>query len=137
MIWCFDKLQRHNIRNEGFLDIELYRKRLLALEQDFRERIGREVVNARETGDTQPDPGDRSVVEELRDASFTLVDTDSGVLKEIEAALERIDDGSFGKCSVDGGAIEEKRLEAVPWTRYCVKHQQQFEESAGMRTPKL
>jgi DnaK suppressor protein len=119
------------------LDIEHYRKRLLALEKDLRERIGREVVNARATSDDQSAPGDRGVVEELKDASFALVDTDWGRLKEVEAALERIDDGSFGTCVVDSGPIEQKRLDAVPWTRYCVKHQQQFEEAAGMRTPKL
>jgi DnaK suppressor protein len=119
------------------LDIEHYRKRLLALEHDLQARIGREVVSARETSEDQPDLSDRGVIEELRDASFAMVDTDSGLLKEIEAALERIADGSYGQCAVDSGPIEEKRLEAVPWTRYCVKHQQELEESSGMRTPKL
>jgi RNA polymerase-binding transcription factor DksA len=38
---------------------------------------------------------------------------------------------------VDGEPIEEKRLEAVPWTPHCLQHQQELEESAGIRTPTL
>ena len=123
--------------NEGPLDIERYRKLLLTLKSELRGRIGREVVIGRETSDDQRDTGDESVVDELRDESFALANTDSAVLKEVDAALKRIDDGTFGKCLVDGGPIEPKRLDAVPWTRYCVKHQQQFEDSAGLKTPKL
>ena len=52
-------------------------------------------------------------------------------------ALKRIDDGTFGTCVVDGGPIEEARLEAVPWTPYCLKHQQMREASAPPRTPTL
>jgi DnaK suppressor protein len=123
--------------NEAAMDVERYRKQLQTLERELRERIGREVGNARQTQDDQKDTSDESVVDELRGEAFAMADTDSAVLKEVEAALERIDDGTFGKCLADGGPIEPKRLDAVPWTRYCVKHQQQFEEAAGLKTPKL
>jgi RNA polymerase-binding transcription factor DksA len=38
---------------------------------------------------------------------------------------------------IDGEPIDEKRLESVPWTSYCLKHQQEIEERAGLHTPTL
>jgi RNA polymerase-binding transcription factor DksA len=49
----------------------------------------------------------------------------------VRAALRRIDDGTYGKCVLDD---EAKRLESVPWTPYCLKHQSKLEERAGMQT---
>jgi RNA polymerase-binding transcription factor DksA len=42
--------------------------------------------------------------------------------KHVLAALKRIDDGTFGKCAVDGKEIEEKRLEANPLAETCIAH---------------
>ena len=41
-------------------------------------------------------------------------------LREVEAALARIDEGSYGKCEVCGREIPEERLEAIPWATLCV-----------------
>ena len=41
-------------------------------------------------------------------------------LRDVEAALERIEAGSYGTCSVCGKAIPVERLEAVPWTTLCI-----------------
>ncbi len=51
-------------------------------------------------------------------------------------ALGRVADGSFGTCIVDGGPIEEQRLEAAPWTPYCLKHAQRL-EAGSSKTPTL
>jgi DnaK suppressor protein len=118
------------------MDIEWYRQRLLTIEQALVQKLERDVESARETIDDQPDPGDQGTVEELRSEYFSLAETDSEILANVRAALRRIDEGTFGRCVVDGGPIEEKRLQAVPWTPYCVKHQQQAEESAGLRMPR-
>lgn len=118
------------------MDIQHYKQRLLALEQELRDRLAREVANARNPVDEQPDPGDQSVADESRDGSFTLATADAGVLRKIQEALSRIENGTFGQCVVDGGPIEEKRLEAVPWTPHCQKHQQQL-EGAPHHTPTM
>jgi RNA polymerase-binding transcription factor DksA len=55
----------------------------------------------------------------------------------VRAALRRIEDGTYGRCVVDGEPIGEKRLEAVPWTPYCLQHQAELEERARIRTPSL
>lgn len=44
-------------------------------------------------------------------------------LAGIDAALQRLDEGTYGICQVDGKPIPDERLEAVPATRYCVHHQ--------------
>src|SRR6266851_3466302 len=101
---------------EALVNIEEYRRRLLAREQELVERLGREIGTARETREDQAEIGDISVADELKEEYFAIAETDSAILAQVRAALKRIDDGTFGKCVVDGGAIEERRLEAVPWT---------------------
>jgi len=59
------------------------------------------------------------------------------VLSEVRAALQRINDGTYGRCVIDGGPIEEKRLQSIPWTPYCLKHQQELEEQARTQTPSM
>jgi DnaK suppressor protein len=55
----------------------------------------------------------------------------------VRDALDRVADGTFGTCIIDGEPIEEQRLEAVPWTPYCLKHAQGREVAAGSKTPTL
>jgi DnaK suppressor protein len=115
------------------MNIEHYRRRLLDLERTLARRIERSTASARESFDESArDSGDESLSDELKDERFTEADLDSTTLAEVRDALRRIDDGTYGRCVVDGELIEEKRLEAMPWTPYCLKHQQLRE--AGRRT---
>jgi DnaK suppressor protein len=116
------------------MNIEQYRQRLLEKERELVERVGREVATARDARDDQSSAGDLAHADELKDEYFALADTDSAILAQVRAALKRIADGTFGLCIVDGTPIEEKRLEAVPWTPYCLKHQQMLEEERRLRT---
>ena len=109
----------------------------MELEQQLVERLGREVETARDARDDQPDAGDLAHVDELKEEYFALAETNSAILQQVRAALKRIDDGTFGACIVDGGRIEEPRLQAVPWTPYCLKHQQELEEQLPSRRPTL
>lgn len=118
------------------MEIEKYRQRLLTLERELVRKIERDVETARESVEDQPDPGDRAMVDELREEYFALAQTDSEILTQVRAALGRIANGTFGRCMVDGGPIEEERLDAVPWTAYCARHQREAEEAARLRTPR-
>lgn len=53
---------------------------------------------------------------------------EQALLTEIEQALERLDNGTYGKCIVCGQPIPEKRLEAIPWAARCVKDEEQLEQ---------
>jgi len=68
---------------------------------------------------------------------FTEAEHDVNVLQQVRAALRRIADGTFGTCIVDGGPIEEQRLEATPWTPYCLKHATRLEAATSVRMPTL
>ena len=118
------------------MDTDTYKQRLQTLERELDERINRELEKARDTTDDRPDPLDQSVVAELRDEYLGLAHTASEILDEVRAALGRIEAESYGLCAVDGERIAEARLDAVPWTRYCVQHQEELEQQAGMRTPR-
>ena len=119
------------------MNIDDYRRRLLALERELVERLGEEVETARSAQSDQPDPGDLGQVDELKEEYFALAQTDSVILAQVRAALRRIDNGTYGRCVVDGEPIDEKRLESVPWTPYCLKHQLELEKRASRRTPSL
>lgn len=113
---------------------ERYKKRLLELEKKLTKQTDRDVDEARgELIDTPGDAGDRSVSDVAVDSQFTQAELNSVILQQVQDALRRIEDGTFGKCLVDGGPIEPKRLDAVPWTPYCLKHQTLLEAAGRER----
>ncbi len=115
-----------------------YKRRLQAQEHELSARMKQSGANAREPGDESVgDAGDASVDNERKEEQLRDADADWRVLTKVREALERIDNGTFGTCVVDGGPIEEKRLEALPWTPYCLKHQQELEGASPPRTATL
>ena len=117
------------------MNVERYRTRLLEMEQQLTGRARRAAAHLREPlVDPAIDPGDMSLNDEFHDEQAAEADTDATLLAEVRAALARVNAGTFGLCEVDGEPIEEKRLEALPWTSYCVRHK---EESERVRTPSL
>ena len=55
-----------------------------------------------------------------REMDYTLAENDELVLRQIDAALERLDDGTYGTCRTCGNPIGEERLEARPWADQCI-----------------
>ena len=53
---------------------------------------------------------------------------EAGLLREVEAALRRIEDGSYGACQQCEEPISAKRLQAVPWAKCCVRCQEMMSE---------
>lgn len=122
---------------EAHVNIDKYRPRLLELERRLTARLDRERASVRAAGE-QPiadvgDIGDASVVDEARDEQIAEAEMNSTTLAQVREALKRIDAGTFGKCVVDGEPIDEKRLQAMPWTPNCLKHQERLEASAPKR----
>ncbi len=123
---------------EATLNTDRYKQRLLAKEQELEARRRQVGASARAPGDEPGrDSGDESVNNERKEEQFRDADADWTVLNQVREALQRIEDGTFGQCLVDGEAIEEKRLEAIPWTPYCLKHQQELEGDRPPRMPTL
>jgi RNA polymerase-binding transcription factor len=116
------------------INTQRYKKRLLELEKKLTKQTDRDMEDARgELIDTPGDAGDKSVSDVAVDSGFTQAELNSVVLQQVQEALRRIEDGTFGKCLVDGGPIEPKRLDAVPWTPNCLKHQTLLEAAGRER----
>jgi DnaK suppressor protein len=64
-----------------------------------------------------------------RELAIRNLDRESRLLREVRAALKRIEDGSYGICVYTGEEISLKRLEAVPWTAFCLKAQEMFDKN--------
>lgn len=63
-----------------------------------------------------------------RDFALSLLSQEQDALYEIDEALKRIDLGTYGVCEMSGKAINQERLEAIPFTRYTVECQAQIEK---------
>ena len=120
------------------MDMNQCKQRLLELETRLLARTAHEREGARgRVLDTPGDIGDASVADEGQSEDFAEGELAATVLQQVRDALERIDDGTYGRCVVDGGPIEPQRLEAVPWTPYCLKHAARLDQEAQQKTPTL
>jgi RNA polymerase-binding protein DksA len=75
-----------------------------------------------ETGDETHDQhlGDTATATHDREVDYTLTENEEQLLANIDAALARIDDGTYGVCTNCGKPIAEERLEARPWADLCI-----------------
>ena len=66
-----------------------------------------------------------------REFNLSLASNDREMLQKIEAALVRIDKGTFGLCLKTGKRIPEARLKAVPYAEYCLEAQEEMDRKGG------
>lgn len=107
-------------------ELERYRQRLLQLRTRLRNEIegigqgARDVVNRPgEDPDVMTHMADQDT--ELLDQEAVVGRTLNEVLNDVRAALERVDEGSYGRCERCGGAISGERLMAIPYARFCIR----------------
>jgi RNA polymerase-binding protein DksA len=70
-----------------------------------------------------------------REKDLSILDSIEGELADIEHALQRIDDGSYGTCEACGKPIGDDRLEAMPATRFCMDDQAAAENELRIAAP--
>jgi DnaK suppressor protein len=114
-----------------------YKQLLLAEEQRLLSGMERAGTDARESASEVRDAGDASMNDVRKEEELAVADAEWITLGQVRDALKRIEDGTFGRCVVDGGPIEEERLRAIPWTPVCSRHARLREVSAPPRTPTL
>lgn len=120
------------------MDTSKYKKLLEAEEKRLLQGMDHADANERDlSGTGVEDWTDTAVRDEETSAQFRTLSTDSTNLNLVRDALKRIEDGTYGKCAVDGGPIEEARLNAIPWTPYCIKHEEQLEKKNPRPMPTL
>lgn len=81
--------------------------------------------------DSAQDSADWCVVNMSKESLFEQSSQKRTVLRLIDAALERMTRGSFGICVACGDEIQTRRLQAVPWTQFCLSCQEELEGEVG------
>ncbi len=118
-------------------------------DQHARQRLEEErarLLQVRETFDGEDGESERDSINELsgmdqhqadvgtetfeREKDLSILENVLSELAEIEHALERINDGSYGRCEACGRPIDEERLDAMPATRLCLDDQAMAERQA-------
>jgi DnaK suppressor protein len=108
-------------------ELDGFRRTLRSGRADLSGRYSREALAI----ETSPDEFDRIQQSQERDFAIGALDREAVRLREIEAALKRIDDGSFGICLNCEEDIGAKRLAALPWAAFCIACQETADRMAG------
>ena len=109
--------------------LDSFRKRLEERQQALRKAVSRTEEDGRVADqDTAQDIADRAASSYTKEFLFSVSNNDRQLLQMVENALQRLREGSFGECVNCGNEINAKRLDAVPWTRYCIECQEKLEQ---------
>jgi DnaK suppressor protein len=92
------------------------------------------VTNTLSPDERDSDEADAAVSTAYREHAMWLVEDTRQKLELIDQALQRIDEGKYGRCVTCGGAINPERLEALPYTTQCVRCQEQAERGGRRQT---
>lgn len=106
--------------------LEFFRRRLTDLEKELRANADQTTVNLRETT-VVPDPADRATIEEEHALELRTRDRERKLLKKVQAAIKRINDGDYGYCEETGDPIGVARLMARPTATLSLEAQQRRE----------
>jgi RNA polymerase-binding protein DksA len=68
-----------------------------------------------------------------QDFTIGLMENSEETLREIDAALQRIEDKTYGVCEAAGEKIGKRRLKVIPWARHCIECQRKAEQEASER----
>ena len=112
--------------------LDKYKRRLEREEQDLRELMSRrgQAIRAND-GKASEDSAEQAANAYSKEFVFHQSDSERLRLDLVNQALTRIESPDFGSCESCGKAIEQKRLNAVPWARYCRACQELEEELNG------
>ena len=101
-----------------------YRDKLLVRREGLVGQVQAAEAYSRERdAEATQDPADMAANAYTKELLVSMSANDRQLLDSIDAALDRIEEGQYGKCVNCGQPIQEKRLEAVPWARHCLRCQ--------------
>lgn len=106
--------------------LEFFRNRLTEVEAELRHNAGQTTENLREST-VVPDPADRATIEEEHALELRTRDRERKLLKKVQAAIKRIDEGEYGYCEETGEPIGVRRLLARPTATLSLEAQERRE----------
>lgn len=109
--------------------VHKFEEKLLNLQGQIKSVMLAAVEQGREIGSPEEtkDPVDRAVHAYQKEMLYTQGTNGASQLALVRQALERIQDGTFGDCVRCEREIGMKRLEALPWTPFCIECQEKIE----------
>ena len=118
------------------MNVEHVKDKLLAKRHELVSAIARAEQDVRTASEPDVrDPMDRATDGVAADEALQSGSADSEILEQVEEALFRLEQGTYGKCVICGKPIEPARLQAIPWTPYCLADQQKLERAKGIGSP--
>ena len=106
---------------------EHFRHILESWKRDLMEEVDRTVTHMKDEAANPPDPNDRATLESEFSLELRTRDRERKLIRKIDEALKRIDDGSYGYCLETGEEIGVKRLEARPVATLSIEAQERRE----------
>jgi DnaK suppressor protein len=100
---------------------------LTSWKRDLMEEVDRTVTHMKDEAANPPDPNDRATLESEFALELRTRDRERKLIRKIEEAIKRIEDGSYGYCLETGEPIGVKRLEARPVATLCIEAQERRE----------
>ena len=117
--------------------LDYFRNLLLEQRRQAIEDLQADTATALEDTDGVIDVGEMSELDLNKSTALDLAGRESDLIREIDEALQRIDDGNYGQCRRCGKPIDEARLKAIPTARYDAECQAAIEAAQGLETPSL
>jgi DnaK suppressor protein len=109
--------------------LEYYKKKLQTRREELLRIIARTEQEGREADeDPTVDLADKAANSYTKEFLFGQTHNERSLLALVDDALARIKKGTFGECISCQEELQQKRLEAVPWTRYCITCQEKKEK---------
>jgi DnaK suppressor protein len=106
---------------------EYFRRKLLAWKDEILRESNQTLQHLQEDTSQEPDIADRASTETDRALELRTRDRQRKLISKIDAAMKRIDDGSYGYCEETGEPISLKRLEARPIATLSIEAQERHE----------
>ncbi|MFH1267352.1 MAG: TraR/DksA family transcriptional regulator [Planctomycetota bacterium] len=118
-------------------EMKVYKERLLALRARLRGDVNQMADAALKQSRTEANGDLSSMPIHMADIgtdnfeqefTLSLMESEGGTLEKIEAALERLEEGTYGECEECGAKIPKTRLNALPYATMCVKCASEYEQ---------
>jgi len=111
--------------------LEYFRNLLLEQRRQAIEDLQTDQSTALEGDDGVEDAGEMAELDLNRSTALDLADRQTHLIEEIDDALQRIEDGTYGQCVRCGKPLDEERLKAMPTAKYDVECQAAIEKAQG------
>ena len=104
--------------------LKTYRDKLLSRRESlFRQVMEAEMSSRERDSEATQDPADMAANAYAKELMISMSANDRRLLQLIDEALERVEAGEYGECVNCVEPVQEKRVDAVPWARHCLRCQ--------------